>query len=45
MGAVRAVRRDVVFGGVAPCRETLYRWLHGGYMEPKNNKAQPGRMG
>ncbi len=36
-------------GSVVPAAgymaETLYRWLHGGYMEPRNNKAQPGRLG
>jgi hypothetical protein len=25
--------------------ETPYRWLHSGHMEPRNNKAQPGRLG
>lgn len=25
--------------------KTPYRWLHSGYTEPRNNKAQPGELG
>ena len=28
-----------------PARKTLFRWLHGGYMNPRNNKAQACGLG